>query len=172
MRVEGSLQEDPLHPFELEVKKKLAAASSPFDDLAEKEAEDLERKKLKSARKRLAQLLKKGALTPKQNLFFDLFYVKKASNREIARLMSVSRVTVRRYRQKIQSALLRIVRHETETDRIREEMTEAQLTRKQRLILNLRYRDKFDVEEIAKKLGLTKWAVYKLLKRVLKKVSE
>ena len=170
MRVEGSLHDDPLHPFELEVKQKLADSSSPLDELLEKEKHAEERKILRKARSKLTWLLKSNVLTSKQKEYFRLLYVQKRADKDLATRLGVSRSTIRRMRQDIQIALHKALAWKNECHRVRKrkEISTLQLTAKQRVVFRLRYKEGLSVSEIARKLGKSRKAIYSVLARVTK----
>ncbi len=171
MRVEGSRQDDPLHPFELEVKKKIADASSPLDEIVERETREEQRMILRASRNKLTWLLKEGALTAKQREYFELLYVQKLSNEDVAERLSVTSSTVRRMRQDIPKALHKALSWKRECQRVLKAIAALHLTAKQRVVFRLRYREGLSVSEIAGKLGKPRTAVYNVLARVTKKFS-
>ena len=167
-RVEGTQPEDPLHPFELEVRKKLAGSASSFNDLAAKENQTLGRRKTTATHARLVRLARKGVFTERRQVFFDLFYIECLSDKEIATRLGVSRSTVRWARQEIYRSLKKFV---TEKESVRQKLKFAKsagLTKKQKLIFRLRYEKRLTVVQIARALGKRPCAVWRILQRTRK----
>lgn len=172
LRVEATLHDHPLGPFELEVKEKIAAASSPLEELFKKEEELIRQKARKIAKYTLSRhLLKKARLTPKQMACYRLLYIEGVSNQEAARVLSVSKVRVCGLRRAITKALERVHRRQVERAHFSKHAYGRVLTRKQKLILRLRYQKRLSVEEIAHRLGRTKSSVHRVLKRITRKIS-
>ena len=167
-RVEGTQPEDPLHPFELEVREKLAGSASSFNDLAAKENQLSGRRKITANHARLVRLSRKGMLTERQRTYFDLFYVECLSDKEIATRLGVSRITVRRFRQAIYLSLRKFVSEKDSVRRMSRSVKSAGLTTKQKLIFRLRYLKGMTVVQIARHLGLRPCGVWRVLQRTRK----
>ena len=171
MRVEGTQSEDPLHPFELEVKEKMAASTGAFNDFTE-EADQISKRREKTANHaRLVRLSRQGMLTERQRTYFDLFYVEGLSDKEIAACLGVSRSTVRLLRKEIYRRMRRFVAEKESVRRMFRSVKSAGLTKKQKLIFRLRYRKGLTVAQIARVLGRRPSAVYYVLERTRKKFS-
>ncbi|OGW69658.1 MAG: hypothetical protein A2036_01755 [Omnitrophica bacterium GWA2_50_21] len=171
MRVEGSLQDDPLHPFELEVKKRIADASSPLHEIVERETQEEQRMILRVTRNKLTWLLKEVALTAKQREYFELLYIQKLSNEKVAKKLGVTSSTVRRMMQDVPKALHKALSWNRERRRMLKAISALHLTANQRVVFRLRYREGLSVSEIARKLGKLRTAIYNVLARVTKKIS-
>ena len=167
-RVEGTQPEDPLHPFELEVREKLASSASSFNDLATKENQTFGRRKMTANHARLFRLSREGMLTERQRTYFDLFYVEGLLDKEVAMRLGVSRITVRRFRQEISRRLRKFVSEKEAVRRMFRSVKSAVLTKKQKLIFRLRYRKGLTVAQIARALGMRPRAVYYVLERTRK----
>lgn len=167
-RVEGTQPEDPLHPFELEVREKLAGSASSFNDLAAKENQIFRHRMITANHARLVRLSRKGMLTERQRTYFDLFYVECLSDKEIAARLGVSRITVRRFRQKIYLSLRKFVSKKDSVRRMSRSVKLAGLTTKQMLIFRLRYLKGMTVVQIARHLGLRPCGVWRVLQRTRK----
>jgi len=170
-RVEGTQPEDPLHPFELEVREKLAGSASSFNDLAAKENQIFGRRKMTANHARLVRLSREGMLTERQQTYFNLFYVEGLSDKEIAACLGVSRSTVRLLRKEIYRRMRRFIAEKESVRRMFRSVKSAGLTKKQKLIFRLRYRKGLTVAQIARVLGRGPSAVYYVLERTRKKFS-
>ena len=168
MRVEGTLHDDPLHPFELEVREKLAVSTSPLDELVQKETKGFEHKKLRVTRAKLTRLSKEGAFTSRQKMYFELFYIERIPDKEISERLDVSRSTVRRFRQEIFCVLKRFLSRKEDIRSLLKFAPSVRLTSTQKLIFKLRYRQGLSVAEIARKLGRQACAVHRVLQRTKK----
>ena len=167
-RVEGTQPEDPLHPFELEVREKLASSASSFNDFAAKENQTFGRRKVTANHARLIRLSREGMLTERQRTYFDLFYVEGLLDKEIAMRLGVSRNTVRWARQEIYRNLRKFVSEKESVRRMFRSVKSAVLTKKQKLIFSLRYRKGLTVAQIARALGKRPRAIYYVLERTRK----
>jgi DNA-directed RNA polymerase specialized sigma24 family protein len=167
-RVEGTQPEDPLHPFELEVREKLAGSANSFNDLATKENQIFGRRKMTANHARLVRLSRKGMLTERQQTYFDLFYVEGLSDKEIAVRLGVSRSTVRDFRQEIYLRMRKFISEKEAVRRMFRSVKSAGLTKKQELIFRLRYEKRLTVVQIAKVLGKRPCAVWRILQRTRK----
>ena len=167
-RVEGTQPEDPLHPFELEVREKLASSASSFNGFAAKENQIFGRRKITANHARLVRLSREGMLTEKQQTYFDLFYLEGLSDKEIAARLGVSRSTVRRFRQEIYLRMRKFVSEKEAVRRMFRSVKSAVLTKKQKLIFRLRHRKGLTVAQIARALGMRPRAVYYVLERTRK----
>ncbi|MFH0986046.1 MAG: sigma factor-like helix-turn-helix DNA-binding protein [Candidatus Omnitrophota bacterium] len=167
-RVEGTRPEDPLHPFELEVREKLAGPAGSSDDLAAKEHRVLGRRKITATHARLVRLSREGMLTERQQTYFDLFYVDGRSDKEIASRLGVSRSTVRDFRQEIHRRMRHFILEKESVRRMLRSVKSAGLTKKQKQIFRLRYRKGLSVAQIARVLGRRPRAIYALLERTRK----
>ena len=170
-RVEGTQPEDPLHPFELEVREKLAGSASSFNDLAAKENRIFGRRKITANHARLVRLSREGMLTEKQQTYFDLFYLEGLSDKEIAARLGVSRSTVRRFRQEIYLRMRKFVSEKKNVRKMFQAVRSTRLTKNQKLIFRLRYRKGLSVAQIARALGRRPSAVYYVLERTRNKFS-
>ena len=168
-RVEGTQPEDPLHPFELEVREKLASSGSSFNGFAAKENQTFGRRKVTANHARLVRLSREGMLTEKQQTYFDLFYVEGLSDKEIAARLGVSRSTVRRFRQEIYLRMRKFVSEKEIVRKMFQAVRSTRLTKNQKLIFRLRYRKGLSVAQIARALGRRPSAVYYVLERTRNK---
>jgi len=171
MRVEDIGTMPAMAPFELEARKKIAERSTtPLDGLIaaeEKKERAVERKRGNRA---LNVLIKEGALTPRQALVYGLCYGKKLRESEVAGLLGISPETVRRLRQKAREAFVRGLAERRRGMLYLKKAAFRRLTRKQKKIFKLRYRDGLSVKEIAGMFGRTERSVQRVLLRTLKKI--
>lgn len=164
-RVEGTQSEDPLHPFELEVKEKLAGSAN---DLITKDRQTLKLRKTAASHARLVRLVREGALTSRQRIFFDLFYVECLSVKEIASRLGVSRDTVWWVRHIISRKLRKFVLEKQAAKQKLKAGNSIRLTKKQKLIFELRYGKGLTVTQIAERLGKRPCSVWRILQRTRK----
>lgn len=171
MRVEDASTRDGLSPFEMEVKNRIAGAKP-----LEKRIEEIEERQIKSGltlafREKLQKLLSKGVLTKRQRDLYELLYVQKLTDPEIAKRMEVSRVSVRKLRWALKEALKRAARKERELKGFHCKVKQFHLTRTQKSVWRLYQKQGLPVAEIARRLGKTPQAVYWVIQNLVKKIS-
>jgi len=158
-------------PFELEARKIIAERSkTPLDGLIAAEEKKERASELKSGNRSLNILLKEGALSPRQALIYGLCYEKRLSESEVASLLGIAPRTVQRLRQKSREAFARGLVRRKRGALFLKKAARRRLTRKQRKILRLRYRDGLSVKEIADMSGKTERSVQRVLLRTLKRL--
>lgn len=170
-RVEDLGTMPAMAPFELETRKIIAKRSkTPLDGLIAAEEEKERVSELKSGNRALNILLKEGALSPRQALIYGLCYEKRLSESEVASLLGIAPRTVQRLRQKSREAFARGLARRKRGALFLKKAACQRLTRKQRKILRLRYRDGQSVKEIADMSGKTERSVQRVLLRTLKRL--
>ncbi len=170
-RVEDIGTMPAMAPFELEARKKIAERSkTPLDGLIAAEEKKERAVELKRGNRALNVLLKEGALTPRQALVYGLCYGKKLLESEVASLLGIAPRTVQRLRQKAREAFVRGLAERRRGMLYLKKASFHRLTRKQRKIFKLRYRDGLSVKEIAGMFGRTERSVQQVLSRTLKKI--
>ncbi len=125
---------------------------------------------LKSGNRVLNVLIKEGALTPRQALIYGLCYEKRLCESEVASLLGIVPRTVQRLRQKARASLARGLAKYRRGALFLKKAVSHKLTRKQKRIFRLRYREGLSVKEIAAKFGRTERSVQRVLLRTLKKI--
>lgn len=171
MRVEDIGTMPAMAPFELEARKKIAERSkTPLDGLIAAEEKKERVVELKRGNRALNILIKEGTLTPRQALVYGLCYGKKLRESEVADLLGISPRTVQRLRQKAREAFVRGLAERRRGMLYLKKAAFHRLTRKQKKILRLRYRDGLSVKEIAGMFGRTERSVQRVLLRTLKKI--
>jgi DNA-directed RNA polymerase specialized sigma subunit len=171
MRVEDSGTMPAMGPLELETRKKIAERSTtPLDALIAAEEKNERGMEAKRGSRALNFLIKEGALTPRQALIYELCYGKKLLESKVACLLGISKRTVRRLRQKARAAFVRGLEERRRRRLYLKKAAFHRLTRKQKKILKLRYREELTVKEIARMFGRTERSVQRVLSRTLKKI--
>lgn len=163
MRVEDTMHGCPLTHFELSVKEKIACAPSPSSELMEREDQE---RRIQEVRNTLAALVQNAKFTQRQKVCYELIYLEGFSDREAAEYMRLSEVRIRRLKLPIFKALKRA----RERMLIVQKASLAALTKRQKLLIDLRYEKLLPVKEIAKKLNVTESAVKKLLQKSRQKI--
>lgn len=162
--IENPPQNHSLSPYELEVRYRLAASSSPVDELAREEDE-------KNARIEnfvfSRHLLPKGQFTERQMIFYVLYFYFHYQDKEIARILMISRSRVRTLRKAVEKKL----KETRERQKKEPFLYRACKTRKQRLILDHYIRECLSPKEIAHLLGISKRAVNRVLQRIRKRAA-
>ena len=125
---------------------------------------------LKRGNRVLNVLIKEGALTPRQALIYGLCYEKRLCESEVASLLGIVPRTVQRLRQKARASLARGLAKYRRGALFLKKAVSHKLTRKQKRIFRLRYREGLSVKEIAAKFGRTERSVQRVLLRTLKKI--
>ncbi len=171
MRVEDIGTMPGLTPFELETKKEMAKLSqTPLDDLVSREDQDGKLKAKKIGKRRINTLIRRGALTRRQRLVYELCYVSKLPDTQVADLLGVSRVTVRRIRQNIRDAFLQQLERQKKRELLIKRAFSLRLNQKQKEVFMLYCRHGLTVKEIAARCGITIWSAYHVLHRIQKKI--
>lgn len=168
MRVEDASTHDALSPFEMEVKNKIAGEMSLKGAL---DAEELRIKEqlARVFKARLEKLLSKGVLTERQREFYELFYVSKLPDPEIADRMGISRVRVRKLRWSLKEALKRAVKKDKEKEFMDRKAKSIRFTKNQKVVWRMYRKEGLSVAEISRRLGKTPQAVYWVLQNLRKK---
>jgi predicted DNA-binding protein YlxM (UPF0122 family) len=168
MRVEDASTRDALSPFEMEVKNKIA------EEMPLKGALDAEELRIKEQlarvfKAKLKKLISKGVLTKRQREFYELFYVLKLTDPEIAERMGVSRVRIRKLRWSLKEALKRAVKKDKEKELMNHRAKYIRLTRNQKTVWRMYQKERLSVADIANRLSNTPQAVYWVLQNLRKK---
>jgi DNA-directed RNA polymerase specialized sigma subunit len=170
-RVEDIGTMPAMAPFELEARKKIAERSTnPLDGLIAAEEKQKRMAEVRRGNRALNVLIKEGALTPRQALVYGLCYGKKLRENEVANLLGIAPRTVQRLRQKAREAFVRGLAEWRRGMVYIKKAAFCRLTRKQKKILKLRYREGLSVKEIAEMFGRTERSVQRVLSRTLKKI--
>ena len=171
MRVEDIGSMPAMGHLELETRQKIAERSkTPLDGLIAAEEKKERVVELKRGNRALNVLIKEGALTARQALVYGLCYEKRLREGEVADLLGIAPRTVQRLRQKARESFLRGLVERRRGALFLKKSVSRRLTRKQRKILKLRYRDGLSVKEIATMFGRTERSVQRVLLRTLKKI--
>ncbi len=172
MRVEDASTRDSLSPFEMEVKNRIAG-ERPLEKWTEEVKERQAKSGLALAFKgKLRKLLsKEGVLTKRQRDIYELSYVQKLSDPEIAKRLGVARVTVRTLRCALKEALKRAVRKERDLKGFHRKVKQIHLSRTQKKIWRMYQKEGLPVVKIARRLGKSFQTVYWVLQNLLKKIS-
>lgn len=170
MRVEDTLHGQSLHPFELEVKEKIASQTSPLDELLRQEVEREDWRVARVAKWRLKKLLKENVLTLKQKVCYEFLYEKNLSTKEVAQRMNVSKSRVRDLRRSIKKALTHTHKKQMEAILFWKLGFPFCKTRRQRLIWRLRYLRGYTAAQIALREGRSKSSVIRVIERVTKNI--
>lgn len=169
MRVEDASIQDALSPFEMEVKNKIAGEMPLRREALDAEELRIKERLARVFKGKLKKLISKGVLTNRQREFYELFYVEKLSDREIAKKMGVSRVRVRKLRWSLKEALKRAVKKDKEKEVLARRVKQIRLTRNQKCVWRLHQKEGFSVAEIASRLNKTPQTVYWVLQNLRKK---
>ncbi|MDA9101166.1 hypothetical protein N9K06_00670 [Omnitrophica bacterium] len=171
MRVEDAGTMPALTPFERETRKEIAAQSrTPLDDLAARETQRERLIMFKAGKRKIHELIGQGALTRRQRLVYELSFISRLEDIEIAELLEISRGTVRRLRQKIRLAFVRALKQHRRKQSLIGRAAFVSLTHRQKQVFKLHYRQGIEPNEIAAKLGFSERHVYYVLKRIQKKL--
>ncbi len=163
MRIEDTMHGVMLSLFELKVKDKIAAVPSAAEEWIKREETEERDQKVQNT---LSNLIQKAKLTPRQKACYEHVYLSELSDKEIAKKLCIAERNVRRLKQSVFRALKRAHTRE----RIKNAADAHPLTKKQRLLIRLRYEEALSRDEIAEKLHMTVWAVDKLHQRIRKKL--
>ncbi len=170
MRIEDSAIRDPLSPFELEVKGRLASAKSPLESLLEDE-EHLSRKQaLKEQRKKLKKLLRK--LGVRQQQYFKFFYSRHRKDKEIALKLGISESRVRVIRWSLKTSFINAAKRDQSKEVLKRSIKYKALTKPQKRVWKLYAEKGLSPLEIAQHLGCSKRAVNRILARIKNKISK
>lgn len=169
MRVEDASTRDSLSPFEMEVKNKIAGEMAGLEEALD--AEDLRAKEqlARVFKAKLNKLVSKGNLTKRQREFYELFYVRRLMDREIAQRMQVSLSRVRLLRLFLKRALRKTVIKDKEREFMKRKVKHVQLTRTQKTVWRLYQKEGLSVTEIAHRLGKTRQAIGWVFRNLKKK---
>jgi DNA-directed RNA polymerase specialized sigma subunit len=160
-----------LTPFELEIKKEMAKLSTtPLNELASKEDQEAKLRAFRSDKRIINRLIKEGALTHRQALVYELYYERKLPANEVARRLGVSLITIRRLRQKIRDAFVRGFSMRKKRESTIKRAAFFRLTRIQKRVFTLYFRQGLTVKQICAKLGKGERNVERLLKRIRRKI--
>jgi len=171
MRVEDAGTMPAMGPLELAVRKKIAERSrTPLGGLIQEEEKTERTAALRSGKRTLRLLIRRGALTPRQRLIYQLCYEKRLREGEVARTLGIARATVQRLRQKVRGAFIRALARRRREKLIWRSGAFHRLTRRQKRVFRLRFYDGENVKTIATRLGRTERSVQRLLRRALEKI--
>jgi DNA-directed RNA polymerase specialized sigma subunit len=145
-------------------------STNPLDSLIAAEEKQKRMAEVRRGNRALNVLIKEGALTPRQALVYGLCYGKKLRENEVANLLGIAPRTVQRLRQKAREAFVRGLAEWRRGMVYIKKAAFCRLTRKQKKILKLRYREGLSVKEIAEMFGRTERSVQRVLSRTLKKI--
>ena len=169
MRVEDASTRDSLSPFEMEVKDKIAAEMPLLKKALEAEERRIKEQLARVFKAKLNKLLSRGILTERQREFYELFYVKKLTGREIAQIMGVSLSRVRTFRLFLKKSLKKAVMKDKQREFMSSRVKHVQLTRIQKSVWRLYQREGLSVTEIARRLGKTRQSVDWVFQNLKKK---
>ncbi len=172
MRVEDASTHDALSPFEMEVKNKIAGAVSGLKGVLDDEETRIKRQLARIFKAKLQKLLSRGVLTGRQREFYELFYVHKLTDPEIAKRMGVSRVRVRKLRWALKETLKRAVKKDREREAVAQKAKYTRLTKNQKLVWRMYHKERLSPSAIALKTGKSPQAIYWVLKNMRKRIHE
>jgi DNA-directed RNA polymerase specialized sigma24 family protein len=171
MRIEDAGTMPALTPFERETRKEIAVQSkTPRDVIAAEEDENNLRMTFKAEKCKLRTLINEGALTRRQRLVYELCYVNRLPDGEVADLLGITKVTVRRLRSKIKAAFERALKRRRKKKVAIEKAAFFKMTSLQKRIFTLHYQKGFAPSAIASKMKITERSVYYILNRIQKKI--
>ncbi|OQA54934.1 MAG: putative DNA-binding protein [Candidatus Omnitrophica bacterium ADurb.Bin277] len=174
MRVEDAGQMPGLDPFELDVKKEMAALSkTPADELMSVEELRSEQVFKCAAFRMLKGLIRRRGFLPRRlRLAYELCYVSKLPDPEVAYLMGITPVYMRKVRQNLRQSLVRALQKKEQDELLLRKAKFLGLTRRQERIVRLRFCEGFSVEEIANMTGRSRRSVHEVVQRVRKKIFQ
>ena len=174
MRVEDIGTMPGQTPFEMETKRRMAALSkTPADELMSAEESRSEQVFRCAALRMLKGLIRrKGFLSRRQRLAYELCYVSKLPDFEVAYLMGISPITIRRLRQELSRSFARAFKKKEQDELLLRKAKFLGLTRRQERIVRLRFCEGFSVEEIANMTGRSRSSVHDVVRRVRKKIFQ
>jgi DNA-directed RNA polymerase specialized sigma24 family protein len=174
MRVEDAGQMPGLDPFELDVKKEMAALSkTPADELMSAEESRSEQVFKCAAFRMLKGLIRRRGFLPRRlRLAYELCYVSKLPDPEAAYLMGITPVYMRKVRQNLRQSLVRALQKKEQDELFLRKAKFLGLTRRQERIVRLRFCEGFSVEEISKMTGRSRSSVHDVVRRVRKKIFQ
>jgi DNA-directed RNA polymerase specialized sigma subunit len=171
MRVEDAGQMPGLDPFEREVKKEMASLSrSPAEELEDHEAAVSARATARNSFRHLRRFIRNTGLTKRQRLVYELCFVCNLPNREVAGLLDIAPMTVRRFRQILYLVVARALSKRREYQTILQKSRYARLTQKQKLFLKLYFAEGLSAGQIAERLGKGRRSVERVIQRVREKI--
>jgi DNA-directed RNA polymerase specialized sigma subunit len=171
MRVEDAGQMPGLDPFEREVKKEMASLSrSPADELGDHEVAASERISARNSFRNLRRFVRNAGLTKRQRLVYELCFVCGLPNREVADLLDISPMTVRRFRQILYLVVARALSKRRENQTLLRKSRYARLTQKQKLVLKLYFAEGLSAGQIAERHGKVRRSVERVIQRVREKI--
>lgn len=169
-RIEDNRYGEPLSPFEIEVKKKLGSAASPYDELARKEEDEEKELEERSLRSKLAHLVQTAELSLQERECYELLYVERLAAEEVLRRLGISHSHLCHLKKRIEETLVKTYRKSMKRSVPRKKRGKRDFTERQREVMRMHFKEKLSLGEIANRLGIKKQTVDGILRRVQKKV--
>jgi DNA-directed RNA polymerase specialized sigma subunit len=101
---------------------------------------------------------------------YELCFVCNLPNREVADLLDISPMTVRRFRQILYLVVARALSKRRENQTLLRKSRYARLTQKQKLVLKLYFAEGLSAGEIAVRFGKVQRSVQRVIQRVREKI--
>ena len=174
MRVEDIGTMPGQTPFEMETKRRMAALSkTPADELMSAEESRSEQVFKCASFRMLKGLIRRRRFLPRRlRLAYELCYVSKLPDLEVAYLMGITPVYMRKVRQNLRQSLVRALQKKEQDELLLRKAKFLGLTRRQERIVRLRFCEGFSVEEIANMTGRSRRSVHEVVRRVRKKIFQ
>ena len=174
IRVEDMGPMSGLTPFELETKRRMAALSkTPVDELISAEESKSQRVfKCAAMRMLMGLIRRKGFLSRRLWLAYELCYVGKLPEEKAAYLMGITRVNMRKVHQNLRRSLARVLKKKKQDEIFLKKVKFLSLTRRQSRIVRLRFCEGFTSTEIAKLTSRSKRGVNEVVQRVRRKLFQ
>lgn len=167
MRVEDTLNNQPLALFELEVKKGIAIAKSPLEELEWRERQSRDHQLRRISKYKLSCLVRKAKLTPRQQQVYQLIWIKGFPIKRTAEILGICRPRVAILKGRILKFLFAVLEEEKNRKHLAAKARLACKTKKQCAIWELYFKKGKTISEIARVLNLSRQAVQQLMKRIL-----
>lgn len=171
MRIEGTVHDQPLSPFELEVRQKMAKAVSPLEVLIEREEESAREGSRREAKKKLRNLLQAARFTRKQARCYRLVFREGRTIRETALLMKVSDARICTMVEGIKTTLKRTAAMLENGQMVFERISKMPLEEWEKQICDLRLRKGLSLRCIASVMGISWPTVHRRVKAILGRVA-
>jgi len=160
---------EPLTPFELEVKEKLAGAPSPYDELARIEEEEEREQKEHSLRTKLGLLVLRANFSPQEKKCYELHYEKKYSPRDVQSKMRISQFHFCCLRKQIEKKLVSAHQRVEQLPEATKKMGASQMTKRQKEIMKLK-NEGMTLKKISEKYGVSIPRIHQILREGVKNI--
>ncbi|MDP2646547.1 MAG: hypothetical protein Q8P24_16530 [Desulfobacterales bacterium] len=167
MRIEGTVNNQPLSTFELDVREKLAVSASPLNFMIQQEDEALRDEQRHEAKQTLKELLKAAHLTRKQLWCYRLVFREGRTIRDTALLMKVSDARICTMVEGIKTTLKRTAAKLENGQMLFERISEMPLEAWEKQLCDLRLRKGLSLRRIAAVMGISWPTVHRRVKAIL-----